>query len=762
MPWALSGQDVTAVFLGCCVPVCMQILGHKYLRPRLEAISKRRAPWYVRLEKILSMATRTAYFHEPLLMGLPGRVDNTLGLVSRYRDHPIFMQELHKRRVNSGWNFLILLTFIFTFASPAFYDPSGSTFDYAWKTFIFSLAGLCQSALTHVKDDVSILFASWPDFSRALMAVNTFAHTTAPSNAGVFFTVSMCRQLYMALYFESFAAYILYSVVFLFIPMFNSEWFWYRSVGYPLAMLVVSSGMVLPAMQERVLRLDSKVEEYIREKVFEANMEELENVQNRHEAELKRRHEEYICALENKHKESTQKLHMVLSYTAHEYRNHFFQARGALDDLQDMAHSSEMPTADAGAIVEASKTLGSAHAMIQSLFDDVLQMHRLETAGEVDWRGSARPFQVGRDLFERAQDYGMTSLRRQSEVTFEAVLNGDPTAEVMGNPEKFLQVITNLISNAVKFTATGSISLELSCIPIPTSSTEMELSLVVSDTGQGIPEEKIGKLFKPFAQARSAAEFGYGGSGLGLYFARNIMLAYPHGSLDVESKIGKGTTFRGRLRLPLNPNPSPDKSNVEIASPEVTTLTSTSSSSSPLKGGAGASGLSTKLSNGISNGAKKASSSNGTANGSNNNGDIWEESDVLVVDDSQVNRALLRRMLERRCSAETRIYEACNGQEAVTMATELGSAISVILMDRHMPVMDGIEATRHIREFNQSVLIIAVTGNADDETHSRFRSAGCDVVWHKGSSVASLFSLIRKVRHAKTNGDTLPREIPAH
>ncbi|GBG27981.1 Hybrid signal transduction histidine kinase K [Hondaea fermentalgiana] len=729
----VSVEDVKAVLLGCLVPLVLREVGARFVQKRLEVLARRRPPWFVTLQAGLALVTSTGRFHEKLLAGAPQRVDAALGLVSKYRRHPVYMAELHQTRAMAGWSFMLLLTFIFLVASPALYFPSPDVTTYAKKTVIFACIGFLQSLLTQIQDDFSIWLASWPDFLRASIAVEAFSHSNAPGNAGVFFTIAMCRQLYMALYFESFSAFFLYSLGFLAIPMLRSEWFWHREVGFPLSMLAISIGLVLPAMQERVLRLEAKVEEYERERIFQENIDELERVQIEHEADIKRRHASYIEALQNKHKESTQKLHMVLSYTAHEYRNHFFQARGALEDLQCVAEGAVTSDELVASIMDAAKTLGRAHSMIQSLFDDVLQMHRLETAGEVDWRGSARPFCVGVDLFERARDYGKESVRRNIDLDFEASAHGSLNVEIMGNPEKFMQVVTNIISNAVKFTTSGAIRLHVSCSPVPDSSSDMELVFSVSDTGCGMTEDKLGKLFQPFAQARSADEFGYGGSGLGLYFARNIMRAYPHGALEVRSQRGHGTTFTGRARLPLNPNAT------TCLSPE--TAENTEKSMEPVL--KAASQFDAKV--------KHPPASKHPD---------WKEANVLIVDDSPVNRALLRRMLTRRCGPRTAFYEAPNGQEAVKLASTKGKNISVILMDRHMPIMDGIEATKRIREFDKSSLIIAVTGNADDETQSSFLSAGCDCVWHKGSTIESLFALVHQARKNKSSRIQVIKEIP--
>jgi len=276
---------------------------------------------------------------------------------------------------------------------------------------------------------------------------------------------------------------------------------------------------------------------------------------------------------------------------------------------------------------------------------------------------------------------------------FSSVTAADVPEEITGDIRRIRQILINLLGNAIKFTRRGAVVLE-----IATSSLDgcPALEFSVEDTGPGIAPEMIGYLFKPFTQADSTVSRQFEGTGLGLAISLRLAEAMG-GTLGVVSNPGKGSRFTFRF---------------------------------PLRDGAPAS---------PNNGSGDTSSSP-----DNKGGATWSppaDNPVLVVEDDLSSRILAGKMLEHLgCRAEF----ATNGQEAVdAFAPEKFSAI---LMDMQMPVMDGLEATRGIRELESGTRlpIIALTANVMPGDRERCLAAGMDAVLTKPFKMAELSAMLAR------------------
>jgi PAS domain S-box-containing protein len=254
-----------------------------------------------------------------------------------------------------------------------------------------------------------------------------------------------------------------------------------------------------------------------------------------------------------------------------------------------------------------------------------------------------------------------------------------------GDPFRLHQMVSNFVSNAIKFTATGNVTIE--------GRAEANLlKFVVSDTGIGIPREKFPTLFQPFSQVDASVTRQYGGSGLGL----SIVYQYARlmgGDVAVESQEGRGSRFSFWVRLQpaqglVPPKPKGTKK------PKAKSL-------APRK--------------------------------------------VLVVEDQITNRRVIGAMLTRQGID----YETVeDGQAAVERCT-IGEPVDLILMDCQMPVMDGCEATERIRQWeldteSPRVPIIALTASAFDEDRERCTRAGMDDFLTKPLDLAQLKSTLEK------------------
>ncbi len=240
-------------------------------------------------------------------------------------------------------------------------------------------------------------------------------------------------------------------------------------------------------------------------------------------------------------------------------------------------------------------------------------------------------------------------------------LNFDPYIDetVVGDPVRLNQIMSNLIGNAVKFTRRGYVKVY--ALKLDEQDGVGLFQFIVDDSGIGIPEDKIQKVFENFEQGDAAITRKYGGTGLGLAIARQLVEAQS-GSIKVESKVGKGTKFTVNLRYPIGPTKNEQEE--EVADYD------------------------------IADGQLDLS-----------------KYKLLLVEDNEVNLLYTKKILQKwHCIPD----EAKNGLDALEKIKE--KDYDLILMDVRMPSMDGFEATKFIRNnFNppkSNVPIIALTANA--------------------------------------------------
>ncbi|MEQ9304411.1 MAG: ATP-binding protein, partial [Marinoscillum sp.] len=286
-----------------------------------------------------------------------------------------------------------------------------------------------------------------------------------------------------------------------------------------------------------------------------------------------------------------------------------------------------------------------------TLINDILDFNKIE-AGKMELEN------IDFNLKEVAKNV-IETLRIRAEEKNLAVIfdyqSGIPE-HFIGDPVRITQVLTNLISNAIKFTAKGYVGLEISGTK---SGTGYDLIIQVTDTGIGIPEEKQQSIFDNFTQASSSVTREYGGTGFGLSICKKL-LTLMNSEIQLSSALNEGSTFSFTLRLPVG---------------KVKTL----QKSFRLK---------------------------------TNVNQIGENSNIhlLIAEDNLANQKVLARFLDRWSFN----YEfANNGSEAVDMISD--KSYSMVLMDIQMPVMDGFESVRRIRAlntpFHQNVPIFALTAS---------------------------------------------------
>jgi signal transduction histidine kinase/ligand-binding sensor domain-containing protein/ActR/RegA family two-component response regulator len=245
---------------------------------------------------------------------------------------------------------------------------------------------------------------------------------------------------------------------------------------------------------------------------------------------------------------------------------------------------------------------------------------------------------------------------------------------LIGDAGRLRQVLLNLIGNALKFTETGEILVSAAAEPADDAMSPPSLLVhfCVTDTGIGIPADKLGAIFESFVQADASTSRRYGGTGLGLTISR-MLVNLMGGRIWVESQPGKGSRFHftARFGRAVSPAAPPAKTSAQPPPPAARQLR------------------------------------------------------VLLAEDNPVNQKISRAMLEK---VGHTVISALNGVEALTKYQD--QAFDMILMDVQMPDMDGLEATRRIRQLEEvskrHIIIIALTAHAMKGDQERFLESGMD------------------------------------
>lgn len=296
---------------------------------------------------------------------------------------------------------------------------------------------------------------------------------------------------------------------------------------------------------------------------------------------------------------------------------------------------------------EYAETISKCANSLLTIINDILDFSKIE-AGKLDIEIIDFDLRTALEdlndiLAIRAQDKGLEYI---------SMIDPEVPSLLKGDPGRLRQVLTNLISNAIKFTEKGEVKIHVSLEN--EDEEKATIRFEVTDTGIGIPRDKQDILFEPFTQVDSSSTRRYGGTGLGLSISKHLV-ELMGGEIGFESEEGKGTTFW--FTLPLLKQPAPQPPAMELIE-----------------------GIAT-----------------------------LKDTHILVVDDNPTNRLVLMRLLGSwQCRAE----EASNGRMALAMlrsALDKNDPFQIAILDMQMPDMDGLELGRAIRQepaFDDLILVM--------------------------------------------------------
>jgi CheY-like chemotaxis protein len=301
------------------------------------------------------------------------------------------------------------------------------------------------------------------------------------------------------------------------------------------------------------------------------------------------------------------------------------------------------------------------------VIDDILDFSRIE-AGEL--KVESIPFTPAVAINDVVQLF--VHRAKKNDIELKTTIAPELSGQFMSDPGRIRQILQNLIGNALKFTHSGSVTVQAR-MKIDPDGQGQKLHLSIADTGIGIPPEICERLFEPFVQADASTARLYGGSGLGLSICHRLT-DLMGGSIGVTSQPGSGSTFT--VVLPL-------------AAADATARAASTDDTQP--------------------------------------GGAVDEADVpgliLVVEDNPVNQAVVEMQLERLGHEVV----VANGGQAGLDELATGKPYDVVLMDCQMPGMDGFTATGHIREIDgtmSTIPVVAMTANALREDREACLAAG--------------------------------------
>ena len=351
-----------------------------------------------------------------------------------------------------------------------------------------------------------------------------------------------------------------------------------------------------------------------------------------------------------------------LAVMSHEIRT---PLNGMMSMVQLLASSS--PSAEQQDYIN---TLTQSSIGLENVIDDILSFSKLE-AGKVELENIS--FNFNELLGELRILYSITT--EQKNISYKVKIDNSITTNHLGDPFRIKQILSNLISNAIKFTpAGGNINIKI-------SQKDENIVITVSDTGIGVSALQVEKLFQPFSQADMSTTREFGGTGLGLSICKELV-ELMGGKIIVRSELNLGTIFE--IQLPLQKT-------------------------------------------------EFIFQKNDSTKEEYENFNFNHPHKILVVEDNQMNQIVMKKIFYK---LGYKIDFANNGQDAIE--TYKNKEYSLIFMDMQMPIMDGVEATKIILKESKDQIIIGLTANVLAEDVNKCVEAGMLKVMFKPLKIEEL------------------------
>lgn len=338
-----------------------------------------------------------------------------------------------------------------------------------------------------------------------------------------------------------------------------------------------------------------------------------------------------------------------------------------------------------------AETLARSGRLLLRLVNDVLDLSKIE-AGKLEIE--ATRFNLADVAGTVEALYGPAA--REKGIGFSIALSEGAREDLIGDPVRISQILNNLVSNAIKFTAEGEVRVEIDC-EHAAGAQDRDIRITVRDTGIGIAAPDVERLFQPFTQAEPGTARTFGGTGLGLAICRRLC-ELMSGEIAVDSTPGSGSTFRVRLRVEPADAAAPVR---DCGCPSA--LCDTALRGRRLR--------------------------------------------VLAADDNLTNRMVLKALL---ADVTETLVMVEDGQQALDALAS--GDFDLVLMDSQMPVLDGITATRQLREREAAagrapVPVYAVTANVMQTHINEYVSAGMTGVIAKPISREALLEVLGQHTH---------------
>lgn len=380
-----------------------------------------------------------------------------------------------------------------------------------------------------------------------------------------------------------------------------------------------------------------------------------------------------------------------LANMSHEIRTPLTAIIGFSEILQDEDVSKKEQIFSANMIIRAGKHL-------LELINDILDLSKIE-ADKVDIETAS--FNVFHMMAE--VNSIMQNQAKSKGISFEIQYKFPFPETIESDIVRLKQIILNLCSNAIKFTESGAVKVEVSC-----NREKREIKFLVIDTGIGMTKEQTSKIFDAFVQADISTTRKYGGTGLGLHLSRRLALLLG-GDIEVESEPGQGSKIGVFVQSgPLEDTKFLTKSPTDL----------------------------------IKSSVNKKQSVN-KLNGH-----------ILLVEDNRANQIFISRFVEIS-GAKITIVE--NGKLAIEKA--MSQSFDLILMDIQMPVMGGLEAMRILRDKGYKGPIVALTANAMSNDVTACFEAGCDKFLAKPIERSDFYQILGEYLDSNTENDSSAKPI---